>query len=94
VLLGEISVTAGSVNTSGRISYASQEAWVFAATVRQNITFGAPFDRIRYAEVIRVCALESDFKQWAEGDQTVVGERGTSLSGGQRARINLARWVL
>ncbi|CAH0558003.1 unnamed protein product [Brassicogethes aeneus] len=92
-ILGEIEVVDGSLDINGTISYASQEPWIFAATVRQNITFGAPYDKIKYNEVIHVCALEKDFKQFPEGDLTIVGDRGASLSGGQKARINLARAV-
>lgn len=62
-------------------------------TVRQNIIFGHKYDKIRYKEVIRVCSLKRDFLLLPYGDYTVVGERGISLSGGQRARINLARTV-
>ena len=90
-ILGEISLTEGQVKVNGGISYASQEAWVFGATVRQNILFGQSYERQRYQKVIKACALVRDFKQFPQGDQTVVGERGTSLSGGQKARINLAR---
>ncbi|KAJ1532134.1 hypothetical protein ONE63_000759 [Megalurothrips usitatus] len=50
-------------------------------------------DKQRYKEVVRVCALEDDFKLFPRGDKTQVGEHGHSLSGGQRARINLARAV-
>lgn len=75
------------------MSYASQEPWLFAGTVRNNILFGQPFDKQRYNEVVRVCALTTDFKQFNYGDRTLVGDRGASLSGGQRARINLARAV-
>lgn len=62
-------------------------------SVRQNILFGQPFVRTRYMEVCKVCALERDISLFPHGDKTVVGERGVSLSGGQRARINLARAV-
>ncbi|XP_012536071.1 multidrug resistance-associated protein 4 isoform X2 [Monomorium pharaonis] len=90
-ILGEISLTQGEVQVNGSVSYAGQEAWVFGATVRQNILFGQSYERKRYQKVVKACALERDFKQFPQGDQTVVGERGSSLSGGQKARINLAR---
>ncbi|XP_063977602.1 ATP-binding cassette sub-family C member 4-like [Diachasmimorpha longicaudata] len=92
-ILGEMYIAGGRVDIKGGISYASQEAWVFGSTVRQNIIFGQPYDRQRYQRVIKACALVSDFKQFPQGDQTIVGERGSSLSGGQKARINLARSV-
>lgn len=92
-ILGELPLCRGSINISGKLSYACQEPWVFASTIRQNIVFGRPFDRTRYDEVVRVCALERDFKQFPYGDLTLVGDRGSSLSGGQKARISLARAV-
>nr|XP_022908005.1 probable multidrug resistance-associated protein lethal(2)03659 [Onthophagus taurus] len=92
-ILKELPIRSGSININGEISYASQEPWLFASTVRQNILFGLPMDRARYKMVIRRCALERDFQLFPHGDRTIVGERGVSLSGGQRARINLARAV-
>lgn len=86
-ILRELPLDSGSINVNGSISYASQEAWVFAASVRQNILFGEEYDRDRYNAVVRTCALEKDFEQFKNGDLTIVGERGASLSGGQRARI-------
>ncbi|KAG7207748.1 hypothetical protein KM043_009360 [Ampulex compressa] len=80
-------------NPNLRISYASQEPWLFGGTVRENILFGQPFERSRYVAVTRACALTRDFRQLPYGDMSVVGERGASLSGGQRARVNLARAV-
>ncbi|KAL7299745.1 hypothetical protein TKK_0007495 [Trichogramma kaykai] len=74
-----------------RVSYASQDAWLFAGSVRDNILFGQPYEADRYARVCEACALRRDFEQLPRGDSTVVGERGASLSGGQRARVNLAR---
>ncbi|CAG9814465.1 unnamed protein product [Phaedon cochleariae] len=92
-LLGELEVVSGTIEVNGTVAYASQEPWVFAATVRQNIIFGSDYDKKRYNDVIRACALEKDFSQFPNGDQTIVGDRGASLSGGQKARINLARAV-
>ncbi|XP_058800224.1 ATP-binding cassette subfamily C member 4-like [Phymastichus coffea] len=92
-ILGELKLIDGSTSVKGPISFADQDAWVFGATIRQNIIFGQKYDRHRYQKVVKVCALESDFQQFPDGDQTVVGERGSSLSGGQRARINLARAI-
>lgn len=83
----------GSCMINGSISYASQETWLFEGTVRSNIIFIEEFDQRRYKDVVRVCGLEKDFKLMPNGDQTIVGERGISLSGGQKARISLARAV-
>nr|WBG67118.1 ABCC3 protein [Mythimna separata] len=93
LLLKELPSATGTVSIYGKISYACQEAWLFPSTVRENILFGLPFEPGKYKKVCKVCALEKDFKQFPFGDQTLVGERGVSLSGGQRARINLARAV-
>ncbi|CAL8104325.1 unnamed protein product [Orchesella dallaii] len=91
VLLGELPVAHGKCHIQGDISYASQEPWVFSGDVKQNIVFGRPFDEEKYKRVVKAAALEDDFKQLEFGDQTIVGERGVSLSGGQKARVNLAR---
>jgi ATP-binding cassette subfamily C (CFTR/MRP) protein 4 len=90
-ILKELPLSSGSILVGGSISYASQEPWLFTASVRQNILFGQPMDKNRYRQVVRACALERDFQLLPHGDMTIVGERGVTLSGGQRARINLAR---
>ncbi|KAI4466022.1 atp-binding cassette sub-family c [Holotrichia oblita] len=92
-VLGELHLISGDMMVNGSVSYASQEPWVFAATIRQNIVFGQEYNRHRYNDVVKVCALDKDFKQFSHGDMTIVGDRGASLSGGQKARINLARAV-
>ncbi|ENN78464.1 hypothetical protein YQE_05102, partial [Dendroctonus ponderosae] len=92
-ILGELVPLSGTVQVTGKVSYASQEPWLFVGSVRQNITFGQNYDARKYHEVVRVCQLQRDFSLFPYGDRTVVGERGVSLSGGQRARINLARAV-
>lgn len=92
-ILGELPIESGTLEINGKISYASQEPWLFSASIRQNILFGLPFERERYKKVVKVCALERDFTLFGNGDKTIVGERGASLSGGQKARINLARAV-
>ncbi|XP_063924450.1 probable multidrug resistance-associated protein lethal(2)03659 [Zophobas morio] len=92
VILQEIKAK-GSIAVGGKISYASQEAWIFSASIKQNILFGEEEDEKKYRRVIRACALERDLSLFANGDQTLVGERGVMLSGGQKSRINLARAV-
>lgn len=91
VILDELKPSYGHVHVNGKISYASQEAWLFTGSVRSNILFGQTYDKDRYQKVVKVCALIKDFEQLPYGDKTLVGDRGTALSGGQRARINLAR---
>ncbi|PPR08265.1 hypothetical protein CVT24_001158 [Panaeolus cyanescens] len=77
----------------GGIAYAPQEGWVLSTTIRQNILFGSPYDEQRYQAVIKQCALDRDLNLFEAGDQTEVGERGLTLSGGQKARVTLARAV-
>ncbi|KAA6379179.1 MAG: putative ABC transporter, partial [Streblomastix strix] len=83
----------GDVRIDGQIAYCPQIAWINNNTVRGNITFGSEYDEEKYNEVIRVCALEPDFQTLAAGDMTAIGEKGVNLSGGQKARIQLAKAV-
>lgn len=77
-ILKELPPEEGSLNVVGKVSYASQEPWVFGGSVRQNIIFGQEFDKKKYDEVIKVCALQRDFTLFPHGDRTLVGERGKS----------------
>uniref|UniRef100_A0A8W4FHJ8 Uncharacterized protein n=1 Tax=Sus scrofa TaxID=9823 RepID=A0A8W4FHJ8_PIG len=89
-VLGELPQSQGEVTVRGRIAYVPQQPWLFPGTVRSNILFGKKYEKDRYEKVLKACALEELLEA---GDQTVVGDRGTPLSAGQKARISLARAV-
>ncbi|TBU53541.1 hypothetical protein BD310DRAFT_937787 [Dichomitus squalens] len=82
-----------SLPRAGGIAYAAQESWVQNETIKDNILFGAPYDEERYNKVLEQCALKRDLSLFDAGDLTEVGEKGLTLSGGQKARITLARAV-
>jgi ATP-binding cassette subfamily C (CFTR/MRP) protein 4 len=92
-ILKEVDPMEGSVDVRGVVSYASQEPWFFSDSIRNNILFGKAMNREKYHEVIKVCALEHDLSVLQFGDGTLVGEQGAMLSGGQKARISLARAI-
>jgi ABC-type multidrug transport system fused ATPase/permease subunit len=72
-LLGEGLHLSGIAAVGGRISYASQSAWIQNATLRDNVLFGTPYDKERYDKVVFSCALLSDFKLLPAGDMTEIG---------------------
>eukprot|EP00058_Branchiostoma_floridae_P018300 XP_002603789.1 hypothetical protein BRAFLDRAFT_86619 [Branchiostoma floridae] len=90
-ILGELPPVSGRMSVRGRVAYTSQQPWVFSGTVRQNILFEATWDADRYKDVLNVTALSKDVESFPHGDRTLVGDRGITLSGGQKARIGLAR---
>ena len=92
-ILGNIWKIHGEVVVRGRTAYVAQQAWVMNASVKENIVFGHRWDPQFYEKTINACALTEDLKTLPDGDQTEVGERGISLSGGQKARVTLARAV-
>ena len=75
------------------MAYVEQEPYIYPSTVRDNILFGKSYDEEWYKTVIKACCLESDLEQFRSGDQTEIGERGINISGGQKARVSLARAV-
>ncbi|GAM86695.1 hypothetical protein ANO11243_047140 [Dothideomycetidae sp. 11243] len=92
-ILGDLYKIRGEVVVRGRVAYVAQQSWVMNASVRENIIFGHRWDKEFYDRTVRACALLDDFASLPDGDQTEVGERGISLSGGQKARLTLARAV-
>lgn len=92
-ILGEMKMlTGGDRSVSGSFAYAAQSPWILADTIRANILLGQKFDEERYQLIIQACCLDVDLSTFGEtGDATVVGEKGVNLSGGQKARIALAR---
>jgi ATP-binding cassette, subfamily C (CFTR/MRP), member 4 len=92
-ILGELDIDSGSLEINGALSYANQESFIFEGSIRSNILFTEKYEPKRFSEVVSVCGLAKDFEMFEHGDQTLVGEKGISLSGGQKARINLARAV-
>lgn len=91
--LGEMDKISGRVNTSGKIAYVSQQAWIQNCTLKDNILFGKPLDQKMYDRVIEACALKPDLEMLPGGDMTEIGEKGINLSGGQKQRVSLARAV-
>ncbi|KAJ2080855.1 hypothetical protein H4R24_002771 [Coemansia sp. RSA 988] len=92
-ILGEMIKCSGSVEVSGSIAYVPQTPWILNATLRENITFGSSYDESFYNKVIDACALQQDIDVLPTGDMTEIGEKGINLSGGQKARVSLARAV-
>ncbi|KAH9081540.1 hypothetical protein EDB83DRAFT_2214476 [Lactarius deliciosus] len=104
-LLGEMTTLSGTIILSKRsslvddfglthtVAYAAQSPWLRHQTIKDNILFGYPYDEARYNAVVEACALKPDLEVLEDGDATEIGARGVSLSGGQKARVALARAV-
>ena len=76
---------------NGNISYVGQEAWIQNNTIQNNILFYRPYDPTKYQTILDLCELKQDLESFPGGDLTEIGEKGVNLSGGQKARISLAR---
>ncbi|KAG1708712.1 hypothetical protein DVH05_022338 [Phytophthora capsici] len=90
-ILGGMPRTSGVLDVSGRVAYVSQDTWIRNATLRDNILFEQEYEAERYAQVLSASQLAMDLKALPNGDLTEIGERGINLSGGQKARIAIAR---
>jgi len=90
-LTGEMPRLEGILRVAGKIAYVEQEPIIFSGTLRENILFGLDFEEEFYSRVVRASNLINDFKSFALKDLTEIGEKGITLSGGQKARVALAR---
>ena len=82
----------GSILLQGSLAYAPQNPWTFTGTVKENVVFGKDLDLPWYDTVLDACCLHHDLRTFPLGDETLIGDKGLSLSGGQKARISLARY--
>ncbi|CDZ96790.1 Multidrug resistance-associated protein/mitoxantrone resistance protein, ABC superfamily [Phaffia rhodozyma] len=92
-LLGEMKMVSGTAYLGGSSAYFPQTPWIMNATLKENILFGSEMDDERFTATIKACALESDIAMLTHGIYTEIGEKGINLSGGQKARVCLARAV-
>ncbi|XP_073520979.1 ATP-binding cassette sub-family C member 5-like isoform X2 [Phyllobates terribilis] len=90
-ILGQMTLLEGIMSVSGSIAYAAQQAWIFNASLKENVLFGEEYDEEKYKSTLDACCLYPDIQCLPDGDLTEIGERGVNLSGGQRQRISLAR---
>ncbi|KAK4183219.1 92fa4e65-f2b9-41ea-8f4e-0e0d5e2b8a44 [Podospora australis] len=75
------------------IAYVAQIPWIENASIKDNITFGLPYDEERYNKTVEVCALKKDLEMLTDGEETEIGANGINLSGGQKWRVTLARAI-
>jgi ATP-binding cassette subfamily C (CFTR/MRP) protein 1 len=92
-LAGDMRMANGEMIMGASRGFCPQSAWIQNATVRDNILFGKAYDAEWYSSVVDACALRPDIEMLADGDLTEVGERGITISGGQRQRMNIARAI-
>lgn len=92
-LAGDMRKTSGDVIFGASRAFCPQYAWIQNTSLQNNITFGKDMDRSWYREVIKACALQADLDMLPNGDQTEIGERGITISGGQKQRLNIARAI-
>ncbi|KAK2758065.1 hypothetical protein FQN54_004472 [Arachnomyces sp. PD_36] len=93
-LLGELDKIEGASHIPNEmIGYCAQTPWLQSMSIRDNILFSSPYDERRYKKVLKACSLVQDLTNFKHGDLTFIGENGIGLSGGQKARVALARAV-
>ena len=83
----------GNIQLSGKVSFVSQNSWILNDTIEQNILFFKSMKKEKYDKILSICQLKQDLQIFHKGDQTEIGEKGVNLSGGQKARLAIARAV-
>lgn len=93
-IMGELDDRGGSRKVPNEtIGYCAQTPWLQSMSIRENILFSSGFDEARYRQVLAACCLIPDLASWKAGDLSLIGENGVGLSGGQKARVALARAI-
>ncbi|KAL4916762.1 P-loop containing nucleoside triphosphate hydrolase protein [Aspergillus aurantiobrunneus] len=92
-LAGDMRLTDGTVRLSTSRAFCPQYTWIQNTSLRENILFGKDYDEKWYDHVIEACALKPDLEILPNGDATEIGERGITISGGQKQRLNIARAI-
>lgn len=90
-LIGELENYSGNIDVRGKVAYISQQPWIFTASIKQNILFGNEYNKEKFDRIVSVCSLKKDIELLPFGEDTLAAEKGINLSGGQRARISMAR---
>jgi ABC-type multidrug transport system fused ATPase/permease subunit len=92
-LMDETIKVKGTSEVRGKIAYVEQEPFIISASIKQNVAFGLKYDDAKFERAFKASHLESDIQNFSNGADTVIGERGINISGGQKARISLARAI-
>ncbi|KAH7911100.1 P-loop containing nucleoside triphosphate hydrolase protein [Hygrophoropsis aurantiaca] len=92
-IIGEMLRVSGEIECTGSIAYCAQQPWVQTSTIQENILFGRPLNLNQLQTAIQTTSFDSDLDTFPHGMATQMGEKGNNLSGGQKARLALARAV-